>query len=77
MLLKENRRINVGTWRSHAEPMQVISGSLGKEKLHFEAPPSSRVPDEMNRFIGWFNDTAPGGSHEIRKAPVRSAIAHL
>lgn len=77
MLLKENRRINVGMWRSHAEPMQVISGSLGKEKVHFEAPLSSRVPDEMNRFIQWFNDTAPGGRHEIKKAPVRSAIAHL
>lgn len=77
MLLKDNRRINVGMWRSHAEPMQVISGSLGKEKIHFEAPPSSCVPDEMKRFIQWFNDTAPGGRHEIKKAPVRSAIAHL
>ena len=31
----------------------------------------------MRRFIAWFNDTAPGGNHEIKKAPVRSAIAHL
>jgi Fic family protein len=77
MLFKGNRRMNVGMWRSHAEPMQVVSGSLGKEKVHFEAPPSSRVPDEMNKFIEWFNGTAPGGSHEIKKAPVRSAIAHL
>jgi len=35
------------------------------------------VPSEMERFIGWFNDTAPGEAREIKKAPVRSAIAHL
>ncbi|MBA9076564.1 Fic family protein [Rufibacter quisquiliarum] len=77
MLLKENRGINIGMWRSHGEPMQVVSGALGKEKVHFEAPPSSRVPAEMGRFIQWFNDTAPGGAREMKKAPVRSAIAHL
>ncbi|MCJ8167446.1 Fic family protein [Pontibacter sp. E15-1] len=77
MLLKENKRINVGMWRSHEDPIQVISGALGKGKVHFEAPPSSRVSEEMNRFIQWFNDTAPGGNNEIKKGPVRSAISHL
>ena len=77
MLLGENKRVVVGQWRSHEEPMQVISGALGKEKVHYEAPPSSRVPEEMKKFIQWFNDTAPGGKLEIKKAPVRSAIAHL
>ncbi|WP_439879675.1 Fic family protein [Pontibacter sp. MBLB2868] len=77
MLLKEQKRIQVGAWRSHEEPMQVVSGALGKEKVHFEAPPSSRIPDEMSSFIRWFNQTAPGGDKEIRKAPVRSAVAHL
>jgi len=77
MLLKEQKQVNVGVWRSHEEPMQVISGALGKEKVHFEAPPSSRIPDEMNKFIQWFNQTAPGGGNEIKKAPVRSAVAHL
>ena len=77
MLLKEQKQINVGMWRSHEEPMQVVSGALGKEKVHFEAPPSFRVPDEMHRFIGWFNRTAPGGDNAINKAPVRSAVAHL
>jgi Fic family protein len=57
--------------------MQVVSGAVGHERVHFEAPPSSRIPEEMARFIRWFNDTAPGGSAEIRKAPVRSAVAHL
>jgi Fic family protein len=77
MLLKESRRINAGAWRKHNDPMQVISGAVGKEKIYFEAPPSSRVPDEMKRFIQWFNATAPGGINAIKKAPVRSAIAHL
>ncbi|WP_153798265.1 Fic family protein [Foetidibacter luteolus] len=77
MLLQENKRVNSGAWRTHEEPMQVISGAMGKEKVHYEAPPSSHVPDEMNRFIAWFNETAPGGKNEIKSAPIRSAIAHL
>jgi Fic family protein len=77
MLLDSSSKLKAGAWRTHLEPMQVISGPIGKEKVHFEAPPSSRVPDEMKEFLRWFNDTAPGGSKEIKKAPVRSAIAHL
>jgi Fic family protein len=57
--------------------MQVISGTVGKEKIHFEAPPSGKVPEEIKQFLKWFNDSAPGGNSEIRKAPLRSAIAHL
>lgn len=77
MLLGNNNRIEVGNWRTHEDPMQVISGAMGKEKLHYEAPPSSAVPNEMQKFIEWFNDTAPGGAKEIKKAPVRAAVAHL
>lgn len=77
MLLGNSTQIKAGVWRKHKAPMQVVSGTIGKEKVHFEAPPSKRVPGEMDRFIHWFNDTAPGGDHEIKKAPVRSAIAHL
>lgn len=77
MLLRENKKIKVGQWRTHQEPMQVISGAIGKEKIHYEAPPSSKVPGEMKKFIQWFNDSGPGGKSEIKKAPVRSAIAHL
>lgn len=76
-LLKDSKTINTGAWRKDTAPMQVVSGSIGKEKVHFEAPPSERVPAEMARFIKWYNATAPGGSKEITKAPVRSAIAHL
>lgn len=77
MLLGENTGIEIGKWRTHEDPMQVISGAMGKEKVHYEAPPSSTVPKEMQYFIEWFNDTAPRGTKEIRKAPVRAAIAHL
>ncbi len=77
MLLQKQSHISVGIWRSHQEPMQVISGTIGKENIHFEAPPSTRVAKEMKQFIQWFNDTAPGNTKEIKKAPVRAAIAHL
>jgi Fic family protein len=77
MLMADTKNLQVGKWRTHTAPMQVVSGALGKEKVHFEAPPSSAVPKEMQAFIKWFNDTAPNGSKEIKIAPVRSAIAHL
>ncbi|MCC7525241.1 MAG: Fic family protein [Chitinophagaceae bacterium] len=77
MLLGENKNIKVGQWRTHEDPMQVVSGAMGKFKIHYEAPPSSKLPAEMKKFIRWFNETGPGGRQEIRKAPVRSAIAHL
>lgn len=69
--------IQKGEWRSHEEPMQVVSGAMGKEKVHYEAPPSANVEGEMTNFITWFNETAPGGKKEINKPIIRSAIAHL
>ncbi|MCY4148946.1 MAG: Fic family protein [Gammaproteobacteria bacterium] len=76
-LMNWDRRLRVGGWRNHKEPMQIISGPIGKEKVHFEAPPSSRIPQEMKKFIQWFNSTAPGEVNEIGPAPLRSALAHL
>lgn len=77
MLMQGNTRINVGQWRTHQQPMQVVSGSVGKETVHFEAPLSSSVPHQMEDFIKWFNNTAPHGKTPIKHAPVRSALAHL
>jgi Fic family protein len=77
LLMQKSQGITVGQWRNHKEPMLVVSGAIGKGKIHFEAPPSNQVPREMKRFIKWFNDTMPGGKKEIKKAPVRAAIAHL
>ena len=77
MLMEGNNKINRGVWRTHEAPMQVISGSIGKEKVHFEAPPSAQVPYEMERFFKWFNDTKKGGIKEIKNGAIRSAIAHV
>jgi Fic family protein len=77
LLMSYRKDIEAGKWRTHTEPMQVVSGAFGKIKIHFEAPPAAQLPDEMARFIEWFNATGPGGKKEIKKAPIRSAIAHL
>ncbi len=77
LLMADSNNVLRGAWRTHEEPMQVISGAMGKEKVHFEAPPSDRVPAEMDGFLNWFNTSAPGGNRAIKQASVRSAIAHL
>lgn len=63
--------ITVAGWRVGEEPMQVVSGACGKEKVHYEAPPSSAVPEEMKRFIDWFN------AEECTDPVLKAAIAHL
>ena len=77
MLLGGDRPIPViGGYRTHADAMQVVSGPDYKRTVHFEALPSARVPDEMKRFIAWFNDTAPGAKNPL-PALTRAGIAHL
>ncbi len=62
-------RITVGTWRTkEAGPMQVVSGPMGQEKVHFEAPASDRLEAEMSRFIKWFN--APASVDPVLKAGI-------
>jgi Fic family protein len=65
-------KIIVADWRNDLRgPMQVVSGAMGKEKIHFQAPDSSLIDNEMNSFIEWFNN-------ETRIDPVlKAAIAHL
>jgi Fic family protein len=62
----------IGAYRRHADPMQIISGYSHAPRVHFEAPPSSRVPAEMKTYLKWFNSTAG-------KLPplTRAGIAHL
>ena len=69
--------LRVGAYRNHPEPMQVISGAMGKEKIHYEAPPSDRVKADMKRFIEWFNYSAKDQTLRKHMAPIRAAIAHL
>jgi len=65
-------KIIVGSWRTdQSGPMQVVSGPVGRERVHFQAPPAQRVEREMNAFLSWFNREVPGD-------PVlKAAIAHL
>lgn len=77
MLLGGSSRLKVGGWRTGGDPMQVVSGRIDRPTVHFEAPPSERVPAEMARFIQWFNDSAPDGPAAILQPPVRSALVHL
>jgi Fic family protein len=67
---------DIGRYRTHPEPMQVISGPGYKPKVHFEAPPSKTMRREMSRFIRWFNGTGPGGASPL-PALIRASIAHL
>ena len=77
MLTRGRRDLkDIGRYRTGDEPMQVISGAMGAPKIHFEAPPSSRVPKEMTRFIAWFNRTAPGGERPL-PALTRAGVSHL
>jgi Fic family protein len=65
-------KITVADWRNDSTgPMQVVSGAMGKEKIHYEAPDSSLIESEMVRFIDWFND-----ENNIDLV-LKAAIAHL
>lgn len=76
-LLAHEKGLQIGRWRTHEAPMQIVSGAIDFERMHFEAPPSSSLQGEMTAFIKWFNTTGPDGSKVIIHAPVRAAIAHL
>lgn len=63
------RRIPVGAWRSaQAGPMQVVSGPIGRETVHFEAPAADRLEREMERFLEWFD--SPPSLDPVLKAGV-------
>ena len=72
------RRIKVGAYRDHNDPMQIVSGPIGKEKVRYEAPPSSKVPEEMRRFITWWEESRPDRHRtDVLDGITRAAIAHL
>ncbi len=76
MLMSGRRKIEIGKYRTHKEAMQVVSGRYDKPKIHFEAPPSADVSKEMEKFIGWFNKSAPDGKEPMTPL-VRAGIAHI
>jgi len=66
------RKINVGAWRHDKNgPTQVVSGPMGREKVHYQAPPADRLEEELDRFLEWFDD--PGDAHPLLIA----GLAHL
>lgn len=73
MLFKDTSRItDCGKYRTHADPMQIVSNRYDSPKVFFEAPPSAKVFDEMTAFIEWFNAT------KISESILgRAAIAHV
>ncbi len=73
-------RIAVGRVRDHTDAMQIVSGALGREVVHYEAPPSAQVAAEMANFLTWFESTHPaGGASAATKVNgiARAALVHL
>ncbi|MFD5180944.1 Fic family protein [Nocardia sp. NPDC058379] len=65
-------RVRIGGWRTdETGPMEVISGPYGRQRVHFEAPPASRLDSEMRRFIDWFDEDSP------EPTLVKAGLAHL
>jgi Fic family protein len=65
-------RIRVGGWRDdRSGPMQVVSGPIGREKVHYEAPSFKRLKQEMKAFLAWFN------GRETTDPVLKAAVAHL
>lgn len=65
-------RITIAAWRDDAKgPMQVVSGPIGRERVHFEAPAAGRIEQEMTAFLDWFN------SDDTTDRVVQAGIAHL
>jgi Fic family protein len=66
------RKIAVGRWRDDAKgPMQVVSGPIGRERVHFQAPAANRLKKEMTAFLKWFNGT------DDTDPVLRAGLAHL
>src|SRR5450755_3659990 len=66
------QKVRAGAWRNDSTgPMEVVSGAIGKEHVHFEAPPAALLKGEMKAFLAWFNATA--GTDMVLQA----ALAHL
>jgi Fic family protein len=66
-----------GAYRNDPSPMQIVSGPYGREQLHYEAPPATQVPDEMGRFVDWYNQTGALNGDKIKNGIARAGIAHL
>ena len=66
-----------GAYRNDPSPMQIVSGPYGREKVHYESPPATQVPDEMARLTDWYNQTRPLSGDKSIHGIARAGIAHL
>lgn len=77
MLMNGRRDLaDIGRYRRHEDAMQIVSGALHAPKVHFEAPPSAAVSEEMRAFIRWFNASGPDAAQPV-SVLARAGIAHL
>jgi Fic family protein len=79
MAVPEQRYTSIlrGVYRNDPSPMRIVSGPYGREKVHYEAPPAAQVPEEMARFINWYNQTSSLNEGKIMPGIARAGIAHL
>lgn len=77
MLLSHDRRLDaIGAYRQHEDAMQIVSGRVDRPVVHFQAPSSAQVLDEMDSYVAWFNETAPGAEEPLQ-ALTRAGLSHL
>ena len=76
LICRGRRGLRIGSYRVHEEPMQIVSGAIGKQKVHFEAPPSKSVRKEMDDFIKWIEATSRNGN-TLLPPLTRAGLAHL
>lgn len=70
-------RIAVGRVRDHPDAMQLVSVALGREVVHYEAPPSAQVTAELGRLVDWFERTRPCATSTPMNGIARAALVHL
>ena len=71
-------RIDVGSYRTHTEPMQIVTQRLGEnDVIHYQAPESKDVPRQMKALLAWLNDDRINGKLALTDGLIRAAIAHL
>mgnify|MGYP002700074414 CR=1 FL=1 len=77
-----NSDLIVGQWRNSPEPMQIVSGPIGYERVHYQAPDSKDLDHLMTGFLDWFNNSVSGDSSSTSESQpipgvIRAGIAHL
>ncbi len=77
--LSQNKALARGQWRTGTQPMQIVSGPIGYEKVHYQAPSAEQVPAHMQQFLAWYQASDPCSDTQsiFLAGPVRAALAHF